>query len=328
MTISRICIVGPGAIGGMMAVKLIHAGFKVSALVRPHRVEAMARDGITLHDGGETFHGVPTVAAEAGDLGPQDLVILTVKETGLKEVAPSIAALSGDHTQVVQVMNGIPWWFFAGLESPLKGTQLQSVDPDGSVSRYFDVARHIGGVINCGVSWRADSSLSHDHSNQLFLGRPDNMTAGMNEIAAVFQSAGYNTEVAASIHQQVMAKLLANMSFNPVSALTLGTTDLLLSDDLVADTLIGLMNEGRAVTQALGLDPGPDPAERLKSDQRLNASKTSMLQDMEAGKPLELKGILGAVIEVADLLQVPVPLTRAMYGLLRVRQQTAQAASS
>ncbi|MBT5240986.1 MAG: 2-dehydropantoate 2-reductase [Rhodospirillaceae bacterium] len=325
MTISRICIVGPGAIGGMMAVKMIKAGFDVSALVRPARVEAMGAAGITLHDGDDILHATPKVASTADALGLQDLVILTVKETALKDVAPSIGPLLDVNTPVVQIMNGIPWWFFEAFDGPLQGTQLDSVDRDGCVSRHFDVNRYIGGVINCGVSWRDDGALSHDHSNQLYLGRPDNNRDGTEDIASVFRSAGYNTDIAESIHQQVMSKLLANISFNPVSALTMATIDRLLDDELVSDTLIGLMNEGRAVTKALRLDPGPDPAARPKGGAKLKASKTSMLQDMERGKPIEIDSILASVIEVAGLLDVPVPLARTVYGLLRVRQQTALA---
>ena len=326
MTISRICIVGPGAIGGMMAVKMVKAGFDVSALVRPARVKVMGETGITLHDNGEVLHAVPKVASVADALGRQDLVVLTVKETALSDVAPSLGPLLDKDSQVVQIMNGIPWWFFTAFDGPLRGTRLESVDRDSSISSHFDMARHVGGVINCGVSWRDDGALSHDHSNQLFLGRPDNSKEGMEEIASVFRAAGYNTEVAESIHQQVMSKLLANISFNPVSALTMATIDLLLSDDLVAETLTGLMNEARAVTKALGLNPGPDPAVRPKGGSKLKASKTSMLQDMERGNPLELDSILAAVVEVAGFLDVPVPLARTVYGLLRVRQQAALAA--
>lgn len=322
MALSRMCIVGPGAIGGMMVVKMIQSGFDVSALVRPPRVEGMRKEGITLHDHGQVYQGTPSVSSDAKELGEQDLVILTVKETALSDVAPSIAPLIGKDTQVIQVMNGIPWWFFAGYGEALKGTTLHSVDPGGVVSKHFDVTRHIGGVINCGVTWRDDGSLSHDHSNQLFLGRPSNDAEGMDDVATVFRAAGYNTEVSDIIQQEVMTKLLANMSFNPVSALSMATIDLLLDDDLVADTLVGLMHEGRAITSALGLDPGPDPAERLKNGKSFKASKTSMLQDMEAGKQLELDGILASAIEVAGLVNVPVPLTRTVYGLLRVRQKT------
>lgn len=314
----------------MMAVKFINAGFDVSTVVRAHRLEALCRDGITLHDEGETFHAVPTVATDTQDLGPQDLVVITVKETALADVAPTIAPLLHESTQVVQVMNGIPWWFFAEREGALKGTQLQSVDGNGCVSDHFDVPRHIGGVINCGVSWQTDGSLRHDHSNELFIGRPSNDPSGVDKVADVFRTGGYNTTVADNIQQKVMEKLAANVSFNPVSALTMATTDLMLGDDLVADTLLGLMNEVRAVTVALGLNPGPDPAARIKGGGQLKASKTSMLQDMEAGKPLELAGILAALVEVAGMVEVPVPLTRTVYGLLRLRERTAhpQAESS
>ncbi len=306
-----------------MAVKMVKAGFDVSALVRPARVKVMSEAGITLHDDSEVLHAVPKVASTADALGPQDLVILTVKETALKDVAPALGPLLDDDTQVVQITNGIPWWFFAAFDGPLRGARLASVDREGCISSHIDVARHVGGVINCGVSWREDGPFKHAHSNQLFIGRPDNSNEGTEEIASVFRAAGYNTEVAESIHQQVMSKLLANISFNPVSALTMATIDLLLNDEMVAHTLIGLTNEGRAVTQALGLDPGPDPSERLKGGSKLKASKTSMLQDMERGKPLEIDSILATVIEVAGLLNVPVPLARTVYGLLRVRQQAA-----
>jgi 2-dehydropantoate 2-reductase len=323
MTINRICIIGPGAIGGMMAVKLANAGFEVSALVRPHRVDGMNKNGLTLLDEGQTFHAVPNASAQSETLGPQDLVVITVKENNLKDVAPNIGLLVGNGTQVVQVTNGIPWWFFLNFGDSLEGTRLSSVDKDNCVSDYFLLSRHIGGVINCGVSVRDDGVLVHDHSNQLYLGRPSNDSAGVEEVAAVFQAAGYKTSVAASIHQQVMTKLLANISYNPLSALTMGTLDLMLNDELVAEALIGLMNEGRSVTKALGLDPGPDPAERVSGGSRISSSKTSMLQDMEHGKPLELDGILASTIEVAGLLDVPVPMTKTVYGLLRVREQVA-----
>lgn len=323
MTIKSVCIVGPGAIGGMMAVKMSDAGYDVTALVRPHRVDRLKEQGLTLIDEGETFHASPKVSAEASDLGRHDLVVITVKENALKDVAPAIASLLKPEAQVVQVTNGIPWWFFHAFDGPLQGTQLESVDRDGCVSQHFDLSRHVGGVINCGVSVRDDGVLVHDHSNQLFLGRPDNDPAGLKDVAAVFSDSGYNTEIADNIHQQVMTKLLANVSFNPVSALTMGTLDLLRGDPFVSETLVGLMNEGRAVTEALGLDPGPDPAARFQKSQKVPPSKTSMLQDMEQKKPLELDGILASTIEVADLLDVAVPLTKSMYGLLRVKERTA-----
>jgi 2-dehydropantoate 2-reductase len=258
-------------------------------------------------------------SADPAELGPHDLVVITVKEYGLAEVAPKISALTGKGGQVVQITNGIPWWFFQGFGRDLKGTYLQCVDSDKRVSRYFDLDRHIGGVINCGVSWQADGSVSHDHSNHLALGRPDNSTTGLEQVAGVFRTAGYNTDVVETIQQAVMTKLLANISFNPVSALCGATLDRLIDNEHTRHLLLGLMNEGRSVTQAVGLDPGPDPAERFTGAAKMGASKTSMLQDVEAGKPLELDGILGAALEVAHLTGVPMPLSQAMLGLLQVK---------
>ena len=320
MSISSICVVGPGAIGGMMAVKLCEAGFLVSTLVRSHRIENIIKNGITLLQGGETFHAAPKAADTAYDLGPQDLVVLTVKEFALKNVAPLLYPLFKDETQVVQVTNGIPWWFFTEFGDGYNGVRLESLDPGGSVSKYFDLNRHIGGVINCGASVMADGVIRHEHSNQLFLGRPNNKANGLKEIAEVFSKSGYETLVALNIHQKVMDKLVANLSFNPVSALAMGTNDMLLDDPYVKEVLLGLMNEGRAIIKALGLDPGPDPAEKFEGRQKVASSRTSMLQDVEQRKQLELSGILASTIEVAELVNVAVPLTKIMYGLLRVKE--------
>ncbi len=319
----RVCIVGPGAIGGMMAVKLIRAGFEVSALVREPRVAQIESSGITLHDDGETFTETPAVSADPHELGQHDLVIITVKEYALADVAQHIATLTASEGQVVQITNGIPWWFFHGFGAGLQGTRLQSVDRGGQVSRYFEAGRHIGGVINCGVSWQDDGSLRHDHSNHLALGRPDNTADGMEEVAEVFRTAGYNTDVVDTIQQAVMTKLLANISFNPVSALCSATLDRLIANEHTRHLLLGLMNEGRAITTAVGLDPGPDPAERFSSATKMGASKTSMLQDVEAGKPLEINAILGAAIEIGEKTGVPMPLSQAMLGLLQVKMQGA-----
>jgi len=321
MAFKRICIVGPGAIGGMMAVKMIRAGFEVTALMREHRVAQVRSSGITLHDEGKTYNETPEVSDDPGDLGIHDLVVITVKEYAMADIAPSVAKLIAPNGEVVQITNGIPWWFFQGFGGALQGTHLQSVDRDRKVSGHLEVSRHIGGVINCGVSWRPDGSLSHDHSNHLALGRPDNSPVGMDEVAEVFRAAGYNTDVVDSIQQAVLTKLLANISFNPVSALCGGTLDRLVANDHTRSLLLGLMNEGRAIASAVGLDPGLDPAERFKATAKMGASKTSMLQDIEAGKPLELDGILSAAIEVGDLTSVPMPLSEAMLGLLQLKMQ-------
>ena len=210
MTIKNVCIVGPGAIGGMMAVMLERAGYAVSALARPARTEAMAARGLTLHDGGQVFHGHPRVATRAADLGPQDLIVVTLKGTGLREVAGEIESLRRADTPIVFVMNGVPWWFFDGFGGALAATRLRTLDPDGLLARIFPSASLIWGVINCGVVERPDGTISHEHSNQLQLGRPDAGMAGLDEIAQVFSAAGYNTETTPRIRDAIWIKLQAN----------------------------------------------------------------------------------------------------------------------
>jgi 2-dehydropantoate 2-reductase len=320
MTLRNVCIVGPGAIGGMMAVHLQRAGFAVSAFARPARAAAIAARGITLHDGGKVYEGRPRVATQAADLGPQDLVVVTLKVNALRSVAADLAALCKPDTPLVFVMNGVPWWFFDGFGGALAGTRLDVLDPDGLLARTIPCARIVWGVINCGVVERADGSLSHEHSNQLQLGRPDGRLDGLEEVAGVFRAAGYNTELTARIRDAIWIKLQANITMNPVSALTMATLDRVLGDPLLLELVIGIAAETRAVGERLGLALGPDPAERLRqAAPTLGPSKTSMLQDAERGRPLELDALVAAVVEIGERLGVPMPRTRAVLGLARLR---------
>ncbi|MDX2142277.1 MAG: 2-dehydropantoate 2-reductase [Rhodospirillaceae bacterium] len=319
----RVCIVGPGAIGGMMAVHLQRAGYDVSALARPAKAAEIKAKGITLLDGGQTYRGQPKVSADPAELGAHDIVVVTVKSDGLATVVPHLPALSKPDAPWVFVMNGVPWWFFSHFGGAKRGTALNSVDPSGNLARMIPLERVVWGVINCGVSIRPDGVLSHDHSNQLQLGRPDLSRGGLASLAEVFTAAGYNTETTDRIHHAIWTKLLANMTFNPLSALTSATSDLILTDPMVREFTIAVADEGRAVGEALGIPGGPPARERFAAAGRLGKSKTSMLADMERGRPLEIEPIIGAAVEIADLLGVPVPNTKALYGLVRVRAKAA-----
>jgi 2-dehydropantoate 2-reductase len=323
MSKPRVCIVGPGAIGGMMAVHLQRVGHPVSALARPAKVAEIKAKGITLLDGGQTYRGRPTVSADPAELGAHDIVVVTVKTGGLAAVVPHLAALSRPGAPWVFVMNGVPWWFFSHFDGPKRGTVLNSVDPDGTLARMIPLERVVWGVINCGVSIRPDGVLSHDHSNHLQLGRPNLTRDGLAPLVEVFTAADYNTEATDRIHHAIWTKLLANMTLNPLSALTSATSDLILTDPLVREFTIAVAEEGRAIAEALGIPPGPPARERFAASARLGKSKTSMLADMERGRPLEIEPIVGAAVEIGDLLGVPVPNTKTLYGLIRVRAQAA-----
>lgn len=322
MSMQKICIVGPGAIGGMMAVHMQRCGYDVSALARPAKVAEINHKGFTLLDGGQTYTAKPKAAADARDLGPQDVVIVTVKAAGLPWVAEQLPALSRPDTAWAFVMNGVPWWFFHGFGGAHAGTVLQSIDPGGALSHAMPADRIVWGVINCNVAIEKDGTLNHVHSNQLQLGRPSGLLDGLDAVANVFRAAGYNTDLSPTIRDAIWGKLLVNMTFNPLSVLTMATTDMLLADPLVRDLAIKAVDEGRAVGEALGIAAGPPGAHRFPVPTKPAVpAKTSMLADVERGRALEVAPLIGAVVEIADLVGVCVPFTKALYGLIRLRSQ-------
>ncbi len=330
MDIKSVCIVGPGAIGGMMAVFLERAGYQVSALARPSRAAAITRRGIVLEDKGEIFTGHPKVATTAKDIGPQDLVVVTLKDAGLRELAADLPALCKPTTQILFVMNGVPWWFLDGFKGPGGGKQLTAVDPDGFLARTIDKERLIWGVIDCGVSEKPDGTLLHTFNYYLQIGRPDGDLRDLADIAGVFVKAGYDCQPRATIRDAIWAKLVGNITMNPVSAITMGTLDKIFGDPIVVDLLIDVAHETRGLAQKLGIDPGADPVERMRSAaSRLGPVRTSMLQDAQRGRPLELSSIMGSVLEIGEIVGHAMPMTRIVYGLARVRSlnSAAQVAS-
>jgi 2-dehydropantoate 2-reductase len=318
-----VCIVGPGAIGGMMAVHLQRVGHDVSALARPAKTAEIKAKGITLIDGGQTYNGRPKVSADPAELGAHDVVVVTVKADGLASVVPHLPALSKPDAPWVFVMNGVPWWFFSHFGGARRGTTLATVDPEGALSRAIPLARVVWGVINCRVAIDPDGTLRHEHSNQLQLGRPDTSTVGLQPIVDMFAAAGYVGEATDRIHAAIWGKLLANMTLSPVSALTLATSDIIFAEPHLRDLLMAVADEGRAVGEAMGIPGGPTGRERFAGAGRLGKSKTSMLADIERGRPMEIEPIVGAVVEIADLHGVPVPHTKALYGLIRARVRAA-----
>lgn len=325
MAFKSVCIVGPGAIGGMLAVLLLNGGYRVTALARPGRAAAIEQRGLTLYTGGEKYYRRPLVATRAEELGQQDLVIVTLKGGALRGLASEIAALCGPQTPVVFLMNGIPWWFFDGFGGALAGTRLQSLDPDGELAKLIPAHRIVWGVINCVVG-EVDGAIVHQSMQQIELGRPDGRMDGLEKIAKVFRDAGYKTDAFPQVRNNIWVKLQANVTMNPVSALTMSTLDKVLTDPFALELVIAIAQETRAVGTKLGLEVGQDPAERLRAiGPKLNASKTSMLYDAERGRPLELDSVMAALLEIGDRLGVPMPNTRAVYALARVRSAALQA---
>jgi 2-dehydropantoate 2-reductase len=319
----RVAIVGAGAIGGWLGVRLSHTGCIVSALARGDTLAALQRDGLQLHQDGK-LQGAPVEAsASAVALGVQDLVIVAVKAPSLAGVARGIAPLIGRHTVVLTAMNGVPWWFFNGFGGERAGTRLAAVDPDGAIARAIPSRNVIGCVVHASCSLDAPGVVRHHFGNGLIIGEPSGEASErVAALAALLQRAGLNATVSPQIQKDVWYKLWGNMTVNPVSALTGATTDRILGDELVRGFISSVMLEAKAIGARIGIPIDQQPEDRHAVTLKLGAFKTSMLQDVQAKKPVELDALVTVVRELGQITGVPTPFTDALLGLSRLQAQT------
>jgi 2-dehydropantoate 2-reductase len=320
----KITIVGAGAIGGYFAARLAHSGQEVSILARGKTLENIRDHGIRLDSEGTHFAERVKASDRAADLGPQDVVIITVKAPALPAAAQSIASLLGAQTSVVPAVNGIPWWYFLNAGGKLAGHRLHSVDPEGATEAAIAAARVVGCVVFPACSSIEPGYVKHASGNRVVFGEPGGDGTGgtserVTQIAEAFKAAGFGAESSANIRREIWLKLLGNLCFNPVSALMGCTTDRMIDDPRLHALFVGVMTEALALGTALGIPVDIKPAERIAITRKLGAVKTSMLQDVEAGRPLEVEGIVGAAVEAAEAIGHPAPLLSAVYALVRRR---------
>jgi 2-dehydropantoate 2-reductase len=315
-----ICIYGAGAIGGWIGARLAAQGAAVSLVARGATLTALQQQGLRLREGGsERTYSVRAVA-EPAELGVQDLVVLAVKAPALAEVARHIGPLLGPDTVVLTAMNGVPWWFFQGFGGALAGTRLMTVDPTGAIAAALPAAQVIGAVVHASCSMDAPGVVRHHFGRGLILGEPSGAASPrLQALAALLSAAGFEASVSAQIQRDIWYKLWGNMTVNPISALTGATTDLILDDPLLRDFISGVMLEAREIGARLGIPISQQPEDRHAVTRKLGAFKTSMLQDVEAGKPVELDALVGVVRELGQLTGVATPLTDALLGLARVQ---------
>jgi 2-dehydropantoate 2-reductase len=317
----KICVYGAGAIGGLMAAWLSRAGHEVSLVARGAQLDAIRRDGLRVRsqNGTESFR----IKAEAQPekIGPQDYVLLTVKAQSLADVATAIAPLLGQDTSVVTAMNGVPWWFFHGMKK--RDAHLESLDPGGKLARAIPTERIVGCVIHLAASTPEPGLVSHNMGARLILGEPGGEnTARTRRIADALVAAGFEIVVTNTIEKEFWVKLLGNVSFNPVSALTVSTADRLIENQEVKSYMVEIMREVLAIGRAVGVDANIDPEARIDMARALGPFKTSMLQDLEAGKRLEIDGLLAGTLEIARKAGVRAPFTESLFGLIRARAQS------
>jgi 2-dehydropantoate 2-reductase len=325
----KICVVGLGAIGGIFAgwlgSRLAPGEVQVSALARGATLAALQQQGLRLHpqDAAGAADAALRVLLHAGDdakaLGTQDLVIVAVKGPALTAAAPAIARLCGKRTQVLVAMNGVPWWFFDGLGGPHQGLVLSSVDPGGVIAAAVPTRQVIGCVVHLSSTAPAPGVVRHIGGNGLIIGEPGGgATPRVTALAALLGRAGFAVTVSERIQRDIWFKLWGNMTMNPVSALTGATCDLILDDPLARGFCSVVMLEAQAIGRAIGIPIEQTPAQRHAVTRKLGAFKTSMLQDVEAGRPLEIDALVGAVHEIGRHLGLATPNIDALLGLVRL----------
>jgi 2-dehydropantoate 2-reductase len=321
----KFCIYGAGAVGGVMAAWLVRSGHEVSVVARGANLAAIRAHGLRIRDGrtGDLLTTRPAADSEPAKLGPQDYVIVAVKAQSLPEVAANIGPLVGKDTSIVTAMNGVPWWFFDRLKFGGGKLHLESLDPGGMLSRAMPTGCVVGCVIHLAASTPEPGLVSHNMNNKLIIGEPGGRnTARTTMLAQALGKAGFDCKESPFIEKDFWVKLMGNVSFNPVSALTLATADRLIGDPLVKSYMVAVMREVLAIGRAAGVDADIDPEARMDMARALGQFKTSMLQDMEAGKALEIDGLLTGTLEVARHAGVPAPFTESLLGLVRVRAAT------
>ena len=304
----------------MIAGRLAGSGHDVSVLARGAHLEAIRANGLRVRQDTRTEAYAVKAEADAARLGPQDYVIVSVKAQGLPRVAEGIAPLVGGGTSIITAMNGVPWWFFDRLPFGGGKLRLESLDPGGKLSRAMPTERVVGCVIHLAASIAEPGVISHNMGRRLILGEPGGRNGvRTRSIAEALAAAGFEVTVSDCIEKEFWVKLLGNVSFNPVSALTVSTSERLIENREVKAFMVEIMREVLAIGRAVGVDAAIEPEARVDMARALGKFKTSMLQDLEAGKPLEVDGLLAGTLEIADKAGVPAPCTRSLFALIRAR---------
>ena len=320
----KVAIYGAGAIGGFLAVKLAQAGADVTIIARGPHLAAMQANGITLKSGEESVTLRLRCIEDPGEAGPQDYVVVTLKAHSLPSAAPQIARLMGPETTLVTGINGIPYWYFYGIDSPWRDRPVESVDPGGALWQHLHPSRTLHAIVYPAAEVTSPGVIEHGYGDRFTLGEPDGSRSPRAEaLSKLMIEAGLKAPIRPRIRDEIWVKLWGNMAFNPISALTGSTLDRITGRPDLRATCRAMMLEGRAVAEALGIRFAIDVDKRIDGASEVGVHKTSMLQDLERGRPMEIDALLGAVVELAGLVEQPVPLSTTVLTLLRERARLA-----
>jgi len=313
----KVAVVGVGAVGGLIAARLGRAGHQVSALARGETLARIRAEGVWVESARESFSVPVTASDDAARLGPQELVVIAVKAPALPAVAGSIAPLLGPATVLLPAMNGVPWWLMPAAMP--EQAPLASVDPGGALLARLPLERVLGCVVHLAASSPAPGRVRHNIGERLIVGEPaGGVSARVEAVCAALASAGFQAEASADVRIDVWYKLWGNMTINPVSALTGALTDAILDDALVREFVLRCMSEAAEIGARIGCPIAQSGADRLDLTRELGGFRTSMLQDTDAGRTIELDALVTAVHEIAGRVGVEAPNIGALLGLSRL----------
>ena len=320
----KVCIFGAGAIGGYMGVKLAKAGADVSLVARGPHLAAMQEKGLTLIEEGETTTVPVTASEDPAALGVQDYVIVTLKAHSVPSVVSKMAPLIGPNTTIVSGVNGVPWWYFHKLEGAHEGTRLDSVDPGNVQWDGFGPDRVLGCVVYPAAEVIEPGVIKHIEGNRFSLGEPDGSKSERAlALSKILSNAGLKAPVRPKLRDEIWVKLWGNLSFNPISALTHATLDVLCTDEGTRAVARNMMVEAQEIAERLGVKFPIDVDRRIAGGAAVGAHRTSMLQDLDQGRPMEIDALVASVQELGRVTGVPTPTIDTVLSLIRLRARTA-----
>ena len=320
----KFLIAGAGAIGAYIGARMAQAGYDVTVFARGPHLRAMQEHGVQVRTAAGDFVAHPRVAGSLEEVGPVDVVFLAVKAHGLIQLAPQLAPVLGPETAVVSTQNGIPWWYFQGFEGEWDGLRLERIDPGGVISSAIEARRVIGSIVYFSTEVVAPGVIRHLEGNRISLGEPAGARSERcRAIAAALVTSGLRCPVTTHIRQEIWVKVLGNASFNPVSALTRATLVQMVRDPGVCSLIRNIMLEVEAVSRKLGMELPVSIDQRIAGAEKVGEHKTSMLQDLEVGRPMELEALVGAVVELGERLGVAMPYSRTVYDCTKLLAKCA-----
>jgi 2-dehydropantoate 2-reductase len=325
----KFLIAGAGAIGAYIGARMAQAGFDVTLFARGPHLRAMQEHGVQVKSREGDFVARPAIASSLENIGPVDVVFLGVKAHGLPQLAPQLKPVLGPDTTVVSTQNGIPWWYFQGFGGRCEGMRLERVDPGGVISSAIEARHVVGSICYFATEITAPGVIQHIEGNRITLGEPDGTRSERSRrIAEALIASGLRCPITARIRHEIWVKVLGNASLNPVSALTHATVAQMLRDPGVCLVIRSIMQEVEAVSGKLGMELPVSINQRIAGAEKVGEHKTSMLQDLEAGRSMELEALIGAVVELGERMGLAMPITRTVYSCTRLLAEGAAGAAA